>query len=165
MATSPVRAHLSAKRLNNRNINLPGDVTPLTDKLGRSNYLAARLRSGEGAKIDPLKRVDDVIVITETAVDQDNLVGILKTAFGRASELATQQHLVAPLQVTLSDAETRCLLTMTMDCDESGWTGRTESGDLDTRGGIAFPWLLVLEDAAGRKLRIRLELGPQSRVM
>jgi len=54
---------------------------------------------------------------------------------------------------------------MTMNCEQSRWTGRTEPGDLDVRGGIAFPWLLALQDGSGRELRIRLELDRQSRAM
>jgi len=115
--------------------------------------------------MDPLEPVDDVIIISNAEVSQDNLSSALKRAFDRASELATRHNLVGPLRLTLSDADTRRLLTMTMSYVESRWTGRTEPGDLDARGGIAFPWLLALEDGSGRELRIRLELDPQSRPM
>lgn len=109
--------------------------------------------------------VDDVIVISIAEAGQDDLFSGLKRAFDRASELATKHNLVAPLRLTLSDADDRCLLTMTMSWGESMWTGRTEPGDLDVRGGVAFPWLLAVEDGAGKKLRIRLELDSQSRLM
>jgi hypothetical protein len=115
--------------------------------------------------MNPLEPVDDVIVISNAEASQDNLSSALKRAFDRASELATRHNLVSPLRLTLSDAAGRCLLTMTMTCVGSRWTGRTEPGDLDVRDGIAFPWLLAVEDESGRELRIRLQLDPRSRPM
>ena len=112
-----------------------------------------------------VNRMDDVIIISSSEVDQDNLVSVLKSAFDRASELATRHSLVAPLRLTLTDADGRCLTTVTMDCDQSGWTGQTEPGELDMRGGIAFPWRLVLTDGSGTELRIRFQLDPAPRVM
>ena len=109
--------------------------------------------------------VDDVIVISSAEAGQDDLFSGLKRAFDRACELATRHNLVGPLRLTLSDADGRCLLTMTMSCVESMWTGQTEPGDLDVRGGIAFPWLLAVKDGSGKQLRIRLELDRQSRLM
>src|ERR1700722_6617871 len=114
--------------------------------------------------MNSLEPMDDVIVISSAEASQDNLSSALKSAFDRACELATRHNLIGPLRLTLSDADARCLLTMTMSCVDSTWTGRTEPGDLDARGGIAFPWLLALKDGSGKELRIRLELDHPSRL-
>jgi hypothetical protein len=115
--------------------------------------------------MSPAAPVNDVIVIDNTEVSHDNLSSGLRSAFDRAIELATRHNLVGPFRLTLTDADARQLLTMAMSCYESSWTGQTEPGELEMRGGIAFPWILTLEDSSGRELRICLALGPQSRLM
>ena len=111
--------------------------------------------------VSPDQIDDDVIRYT----DRDDLADMLSHAINRATELATQHRFACPILVTLSDAKERCLLTVTLNRDESGWTGRTAPGEFDQPSAIAFPWFLVAEDALGEKLRIRVELDSTFRPM
>lgn len=104
---------------------------------------------------------DDVIRYT----DRDDLAEMLSRAINRATELAAERRFACPILVTLSDIKARCLLTMTLNCDESGWSGRTAPGEFDRPSAIAIPWFLLAEDALGKKLRIRVEVDFEFRPM
>ena len=126
----------------------------------QASALAARLTTVQKLDSpDPIE--DDVIRYT----DRDDLAEMLAHAINRATELAIQRRFACPILVTLTDAKERCLLTVTLNRDESGWTGRTARGEFDQPSAIAFPWFLVAEDALGKKLRIRVELDSTFRPM
>jgi hypothetical protein len=106
--------------------------------------------------------IDDHVI---RCTDRDDLAEILSNAINRATELAAQHKLASPIALILTDAEPRCLLTMTMNCGESGWASQIAPGEVDKPGGIAFPWFLLMEDDLGKKLSIRIELDSSSRPM
>ena len=112
-----------------------------------------------------LSRVEDAFSMPAAGLDPVTLVNSLRRAFDRAGELAERHNLVGPLTVSLTDAAARCLLTMTMSLEKSGWVGETEPGDMDAREGIAFPWFLVVEDSSWNSVKIRVELDSPLRLM
>ena len=81
----------------------------------------------------------------------------LRRAFNRVAELATEKDLRSPLSIRLVDADARCLVRMEITWDQHGWHGRLESGDLESRTGISFPWFIVAEDPSGRSAKFPFE--------
>ena len=95
--------------------------------------------------------------------DQDTLTEALRGAFDRAGVLAAEQGATFPLAIRLVDANLRCLLRMEIRVAEYGLIGRTEDGDLESRGGVPLPWFLIASDGTGWEVSVRLELDPPSR--
>ena len=107
--------------------------------------------------------LDDVVLVPEAGVNETTPIDVLRRAVALLGKLAAEDRSKSPLTVRLVDADDRCLVIITMTFQQGRWKGQIENGEIESRGGIAFPWFLVLEGSTGRARRIRMDVDSQSR--
>ena len=111
-----------------------------------------------------LAKLDGVVLVPETELDEITPIDVLQHAFALVGKLAAEDQGRSPLTIRLVDADDRCLVIITMTFQQGRWKGQIEDGEIESREGIAFPWFLVLEGSTGRARRIRVELDSQARL-
>lgn len=107
--------------------------------------------------------LDDVVLVPEAGLGEITPIDMLHHAVALLGKLAAEDQGRSPLTVRLVDADDRCLVTINMTFQQGRWKGQVESGEIESRGGIAFPWFLILEGSNGRPRRIRMGLDSQAR--
>jgi len=107
--------------------------------------------------------LDELVLVPEARLDETTPMDVLHRAVALAGKLAAEDQGRSPLTVRLTDADDRCLVIITMTFQEGRWKSHVENGEIVSRGGIAFPWFLVLEGSTGRARRIRVALDSQAR--
>jgi hypothetical protein len=107
--------------------------------------------------------LDDVVLVPEAGLSEITPMDVLQRAVALLGRLTAEDRGKSPLTVRLVDADDRCLVLITMTFQQGRWNGQIESGEIESREGIAFPWFLILEGSTGRPRRIRMDLGSEAR--
>jgi len=109
--------------------------------------------------------IDDVVVFPVSVfTDQDDAEVAVRELFTRVGNIADERRMQLPACARLIDSNGLCFreLSLTGDAD-TAQRHATASKLLheDKLTGNPLPWFLVLEDAQGQCVKVRLELGSQ----
>lgn len=107
--------------------------------------------------------VDDVVVFSASILDdEDDVEAAVREWVTRAGNIADARKMQPPISVRFIDSNGQCFREWSLTETAGKVEGHAAASKLDRKlAESSTPWFLVLEDAKGQTVKVRLEVGPQ----